>query len=131
MGHGDFDVPREILPFLYLLVICLDKYARQRSLICIGSPSNDARNCTLKELDSLTKTLVLLGGICYHYTFKNVFGDPDSADNCDHLPTSCCDQCSVCNGLFTKILIPVKRSKLTKMLTKYDLLAYKDIKEHP
>jgi hypothetical protein len=39
MGCGDFDVTRKILPFLYLLVICLDKYARQRSVICIGSPS--------------------------------------------------------------------------------------------
>jgi hypothetical protein len=98
-------------------VICLDKYARQRSLICKGSPSNAALNFALKELDSLTKTLVLPGGICYHYAFKFFFGNPDSVDQCDHLPTSCGDKCSVyCDGSFTKMLIPVKRSELTKML---------------
>jgi hypothetical protein len=89
MGRGDFDVARETLPFLYLIVMCLDKYVRQHSLICsIGSPSNAARDFALKELDSLTKTMVLPGGICYHYSFEKLFGKPDSLAG-DHLPTSC------------------------------------------
>jgi hypothetical protein len=81
-----------------------------------SAPSYVSEVQALKELDSLTNTLVMLpGGICYHYAFEKLFGSPDSVE-CNHLLTSCDNKCSVCDGSFAKMLLPVKLSELTKML---------------
>jgi energy-coupling factor transporter ATP-binding protein EcfA2 len=81
------------------------------TLMALHVPPGSGKTTVMRAVATLLRgiSIILMSTLVSRWYLLPLylFGNPDYNDECDHLPTSCGDKCSVCGGSFTKMLIPV------------------------